>query len=184
MTVVALAGRRIDEPGVATARFPLENVPLVTERMREAFTRLSARSLVCSAACGSDLIALGIAEERAVDAHIVLPFDPARFRATSVIDRPGDWGARYDRAIDLARKGGRLEIVSAAADRSDDEAYAAASDRILQRALELGGSPAGVVAVAVWEGRPRSDRDFTWRLLREAARMSVAFESVSTLSSE
>lgn len=101
-----------------------------------------------------------------------------------MIDRPGDWGARYDRAIDRARKGGRLEIVAAADDRSEDEAYAAVSDRILQRALELGGSPAGVVAVAVWEGRPRSDGDLTRRLLREAERMSVATESVSTRSSD
>jgi hypothetical protein len=183
-TVVAFAGRRIDAPEARPLRFALADVPLVTERVRDAFVRCAARALVCSAACGGDLIALEIAAERGLDAYIVLPFDAERFRATSVVDRPGDWGSRYDRAIERARKRGRLEIVSAARNHSDDEAYAAVSDRILGCALALGGGTAGVIAVAAWEGRPRGDGDLTWRLLREAQRAGVETESIQTSPQE
>jgi hypothetical protein len=180
-TVVALAGRRIDAPRAEAPRFPLANVPLVTERVRETFTQLAARTLVCSAACGGDLIALDVAAERGLDAYIVLPFDPDRFRTTSVDDRPGDWGPRYDRAIAQAQAARRLEVIVADHDSSDAEAYAAVNDRILKRALELAGNPADVVAVAVWEGRPRGEGDLTWWLLCGAERAGVAIESVLTL---
>src|SRR4029450_10857441 len=44
-----------------------------------------------SALPGSDAAgALGVAR------HVVLPFDRIRFRRTSVVGRPGDWGPLYD----------------------------------------------------------------------------------------
>ena len=47
--------------------------------------------LVCSAACGADLIALQAAGRVSLRRRIVLPFEPSRFRDSSVVDRPGDW---------------------------------------------------------------------------------------------
>ncbi len=56
--VIALAGRRIDAADAAMPRFPLENIPLVRKRLADLLVQERAVALVCSAACGADLIAL------------------------------------------------------------------------------------------------------------------------------
>jgi hypothetical protein len=56
--VIALAGRRIDAIDAKAARFPLQAVPLVRERVSDLLQREHAKALVSSAACGADLIAL------------------------------------------------------------------------------------------------------------------------------
>ena len=63
MAVIALAGRRTDAPDAANVRFPPANVDIVKERIRRHLERLTARTLVCSAACGADLVALDAAGE-------------------------------------------------------------------------------------------------------------------------
>jgi hypothetical protein len=95
--VIALAGRRVDPPDADFVRFPLKNVLAVRLRIRDALTRHAATTVVASAACGSDLLALDEAGALGLRRRIVLPFDRARFRMTSVVDRPGDWGALFDR---------------------------------------------------------------------------------------
>ena len=57
-TVVALAGRRIDAPGADPPRFPPERVPAVRQRLVDMLAAEQAAVLVCSAACGADLVAL------------------------------------------------------------------------------------------------------------------------------
>jgi hypothetical protein len=101
--VVAVAGRRIDPTGSMPPRFPLENVPLVRQRLAEVLAAEHTSALVCSAACGTDLIALEEAERLGLRRRIVLPFSPERFRATSVVDRPGNWGPVFDRLVAGAR---------------------------------------------------------------------------------
>ena len=113
-TTIALAGRRIDAPDAETPRFPLANVPLVRDRLRAFFVERGAGTLVCSAACGADLVALEAAESLGMRRRIVLPFDPARFRQTSVTDRPGDWGPTYDRLVETARREGDLVVLEGA----------------------------------------------------------------------
>ena len=61
-----------------------------------------AAVLVCSVACGADLVALEAAERLGRRRRIVLPFAAERFRMTSVTDRPGDWGPMFDRMIAAA----------------------------------------------------------------------------------
>src|SRR5438552_4042532 len=97
MIIVALAGRRIDAEG-APARFPLDQAPRVRERLDALLLELRPAALVCSAACGADLLALEAAAALNIPARIVLPFEPGRFRTSSVVDRPGDWGPRFDAA--------------------------------------------------------------------------------------
>src|SRR6267378_3813558 len=93
--VVALAGRRIDLPGTQPPRFPLDNIGTVGRRFAEALDKVHAVALVCSAACGADLVALEQAERLGLRRRIVLPFRRERFRSTSVTDRPGDWGPLF-----------------------------------------------------------------------------------------
>src|ERR1700687_257733 len=106
--IVALAGRRVDPVDADTRRFPLENVTLVRKRLSELFVAERATALVSSAACGADLAALEAAERLGLRWRIVLPFAPERFRQTSVIDRPGDWGPVFDRLIAQSRIAGDL----------------------------------------------------------------------------
>lgn len=109
-TVVALAGRRIDAVDTHPSRFPLEAIP--TRRLANLLARECAVALVCSAAYGADLLALEEAERLGLRRRIVVPFPPDRFRQTSVIDRPGDWGRVFDRLVSAAQEAGDLLVLS------------------------------------------------------------------------
>jgi hypothetical protein len=158
--VAALAGRRIDAADAATSRFPLANTKLVRGRLQALLRAEQSDTLVCSAACGADLIALDVAGALGLRRRVVLPFAPERFRATSVTDRPGDWGPLFDRIIGAVRAKG--DVVVLGLDEGDDATYAAANEAILnEAAAPAGGEPAEVVAVIVWEGHSRGEGDLT-----------------------
>jgi hypothetical protein len=108
MTVIAVAGRRIDAEDAETARFPLANLPLVRERLTAYLAARGATRIVVSAACGADLLALEAARAAGLPRRIVLPFDRKTFRTTSVTDRPGDWGRLYDALLAEAAAAGDL----------------------------------------------------------------------------
>lgn len=72
--VLAAAGRRIDEPGVATPRFPLDRVKAVRREISEFLVRERVRAVVSSAACGADLLTLAEAERLHLTRRIVLLF--------------------------------------------------------------------------------------------------------------
>ena len=174
---VLLAGRRPDPEGAGYRRFPIENAVLVRERLRAFFVDREPRHLVCSAACGADLLALDVAGDLGVERHVVLPFDVGAFKASSVTDRPGSWGALYDRVVREVEAAGGLTVLSADPD-DDDDAYAAVNGHLLQTAQGVG---APVLAVAVWEGRPRGDGDLTAHLLDTATEAGASTDSLSTL---
>jgi len=170
--VIALAGRRIDAPGTAPPRFPLENVPLVRRRISAFLSSEHAEALVCSAACGADLVALEEAERLGLRRRIVLPFPSKRFCETSVTDRPGDWGPVFDRLVAEAEATGDLVILSSVAG-DDDAAYAAANQAIICEADALAkDTPEGKlrrrISVIVWEGAARSGTDASGGLQRLA----------------
>jgi hypothetical protein len=185
--VVALAGRRVDPPDAGTPRFPPGNVGLVRGRLRLFLEDRRAAALVCSAACGADLLALEAAGALGLRRRVVLPFAPGRFRETSVVDRPGDWGPLYDRVVEAARRAGDLVVLEAAGEGAP--AYAAANARILEEALALAGGavsggapvPAGAaLAAIVWEGRPRGPDDATQQFAELARGRGLAVEEVLT----
>jgi hypothetical protein len=157
MAIIALAGRRVDAPG-APARLPEARCRMVREQIRDLLSASDAAALVCSAACGADLLALEAAEELGLRARIVLPFSVDLFRTTSVTDRGGDWGLRYDRQIQRARPRGDILVLPPVA--PDQEAYARANTTILDQALQLAHGTE-VIAAVVWEGQPRGPDDLT-----------------------
>ena len=123
--VVALGGRRIDAEPTLTPRFPFDQVDRVGMEIGEKLRRAHAVALVCSAACGADLIALETAQRMELRTRIILPFSAARFRETSVVDRPRPefWGSMFDRVTRAARAHGDLvELDKAQA----DDAYSTA----------------------------------------------------------
>src|SRR5436190_1721100 len=97
--VIALAGRRVDAADAIQQRFPAENAERVKQQITDFLRTHQACALVCAAACGADILALEAAGELGLRRRVVLPFDRATFRASSVIDRGGDWSERYDRII-------------------------------------------------------------------------------------
>ena len=169
MTVVALAGRRIDMAGAEPARFPLNQVERVKHELFEFFGAVHPSALVCSAACGADLLALECAAELGIATTIVLPFNRTRFRASSVVDRPGNWGPRFDKAMKRAAASGHIELISAQA-KDDDEAYALVTTEILDCAENVARHAPGqesntqdnkLIAAVVWDGTSRGPTDLT-----------------------
>jgi hypothetical protein len=179
--VLALAGRRIDAPGRSHPRFPTANVARVAEQVRTLFTALRANGLVCSAACGADLIALDTARDLGMARRVVLPFDPALFRATSVIDRPGDWGERFDRTIDELSPSGDVAVLNYSG--ADPDAYTATNTAVLDQALAIARtSNRPAAAVIVWDGSPLGTDDASEHFRTEACRRGLPVHEVSTLS--
>jgi hypothetical protein len=182
--IVALAGRRIDAPDAKPARFPLARVEAVGERVAKALRDLNARALVCSAACGADLVALEQAERLGLRRRIVLPFAADRFLVSSVTDRPGDWEAVFKREVAAAAAVGDLVVLDGK--EADERAYAAANDAIIEEAQALAratnGKPARrLIALLVWEGQARPGSDATDQFGKLAANAGFKVESVLTL---
>jgi hypothetical protein len=183
--VVALAGRRIDLPEAQVPRFPIENIQEVGRRIREALCKMHAVALVCSAACGADLVALEQAKLLGLRRRIVLPFAPERFRETSVVDRPGDWGPTYDRQVAATAAAADLLILDGAS--GGDAAYAAANETIVREAQALARTaqldgPHRLIAMLVWEGAPRPGSDATARFRDLTRHAGFEEKFISTLS--
>ena len=157
--IVALAGRRIDALNAKERRFPLENIELVRERVREMLKTEGVSGVVCSAACGADLIALSEVISLGLRRRVVLPFPRGHFRETSVADRPGDWGPVYDQVLDDVEASGNLVVLT---ETGGEEAYSATNQVILNEAISMGkrlNQP--VVAGLIWDGASRGDHDLT-----------------------
>lgn len=174
--VAALAGRRIDAQDADDSRFPLAEAEHVAHKLLRRFRQERIERLVCSAACGADILALEVAEKLAIPATLVLPFASRIFREISVTDRPGDWGERFDRLVAAARDHG--DLVELGLDAGDENAFAAANDRIIQEASTSGTYRR--LAFVVWEGRSRGQDDSTADFLSKA--LSCGFEKRAVLT--
>jgi hypothetical protein len=182
--VVALAGRRIDSDSVEDPKFPFERIDAVRREIAGKFLCAHACALVCSAACGADLLALDVAEELALPARIVLPFSAQRFRATSVVDRPNPdfWGALFDRVIAKARERGAL--VELESSGTDNDAYSAANRVIIEQAKALAqgtSDSAAPLAIIVWDGPRHGSSDATQRFADFARASGFQVKEVKTL---
>ena len=178
--VIALAGRRVDAPNAKEARFPSEKLDVVKSRLHELFKRRQATVLVCSAACGSDLLALEAAGDLGIRRTVVLPYGPDIFRRTSVVDRPGDWGEPYEQIVDQVQKKDDLVILGYAED--DPGAYSATNLAILDYATKVAREATlPIAAVIVWDGKSRGKEDFTEQFRNEARSRGIEVVEVRTL---
>jgi hypothetical protein len=179
--VIAVAGRRIDAVASQEKHFPLERVPEVRAQIRELL-EARATAVVGAAACGADLLALTEAGDLGLRRRVVLPFERARFRSTSVTDRPGDWGALYDRVLDEVEAAGELVIIDSSDGDGDDERYAAANRIILDEAVSLAAAlrrPAA--ALLIWDGKSRGPDDLTESFGLEARKRGLSMLEVKTI---
>jgi hypothetical protein len=176
-TVVALAGRRIDPEGAVRRQFPLENLVPVRRRIESVLIDNNAQVLVCSAACGADLLALESALQLRIKVRVILPYSPDTFRVSSVIDRPGDWGPLFDHVLSVVKMAEDLIVLSAA--NVIGNPFTATNKRIVAEAIALAkGRP--VVAIAVWEGRPRGPEDVTAQFMRAAELAGCTLRNIPT----
>lgn len=183
MMVVALAGRRIDAPDAGTHRFPFRNINMVKERLRAFFLSSKASVLVCSAACGADLLALDIAGELNLERRILLPFSPGVFEKKSVLDCEGDWQTKFESICNEVGSAGNLTILHLQED--EQNVYERTNIEILNLAESIAGlndnNNKNIVALAVWEGGSRGPDDATAHLLEEAKKRKIPIAEINTL---
>ncbi len=182
--VAVLAGRRIDAADAATPRFPFENVEKVKEKLKQLFIARGIHCLVCSAACGSDLIALDVARELNIMAKMILPFDAETFRFSSVTDRPGDWGQLFDMIYERLNEQSNVIILNYAED--DTDAYIKTNFDILDTADSIFNNPdintdEEKIAVIVWEGAPKDSDDTTDHFRTEAMKRNYVIGEINCL---
>ncbi|MCI0466517.1 MAG: hypothetical protein L0Y57_05860 [Beijerinckiaceae bacterium] len=184
--VVAVAGRRIDPEAAEVRRFPFERVPSVERELHRLFETTGVQVLVTSAACGADLLALKAAGEMRIPARIILPFSAARFKETSVMDRPRPafWGRIFDKEIAAARANGGL--VELAGGPESDGAYSAANAAIIKDALSLAsaeayGAAKRPIAVIIWEGQARPGTDATNNFRQSAVAAGFDIRTIVTI---
>jgi hypothetical protein len=189
--IAALAGRRTDAADTKTKRFPLELGDAVKEKLSDCLLTARVTHVVCSAACGSDLLFLQAAEALSIGKTIVLPFDTETFRSTSVVDRPGNWGMIYDRFVSNLKDPNQLIILNYSKD--DPDAYEKTNLYILEHARKLGGSLKSdpindqhmkkqLLAFIVWEGEPRGEDDSTWHFMQEAQKRNFEIVEINTFA--
>jgi hypothetical protein len=159
--------------------FPLQNVENVGSAVRAVLQEHSATAVVCSAACGADLIGLSEAGKLGLRRRVVLPSGRAKFRETSVVDRPGDWGSMYDSILDAVEAQGDLVVM---ANADGDDPYSASNRAILEEAVALGkASSEAVGALLVWDGVSRGADDYTDQFGAEARKRGLdVFEILTT----
>ena len=178
--VVAAAGRRIDRADATDQRFPPAAIPETLRRITDGLVRRAGTTLVTSAACGADLLALSAATGLHLRRRVILPFDAQRFKATSVTDRPGDWGAVFDRTIVELETSGDVVVRN---DSADDSGYAAVGEAILDEAERIAKENGDqLVAMIVWDGRPRPGVDLTALFRESARRRGFEIEDVLTIA--
>ena len=174
--IAALAGRRIDSQDTDISRFPLTEAEHVFHKLIRRFRLEHVEHLICSAACGADILALEAAKKLAIPATIVLPFVPDIFRNISVTDRPGNWGERYDLLVKVAHD--RDALIELGFDADDENAFSKTNSRIIH--LAINSRFRRKLAFVVWEGKSRGGDDSTADFLNNA--LSQGFEKKTVLT--
>ena len=184
--VIALAGRRIDADDASIPRFPAKNIDKIKEKLSQFFIEKNPAWLVCSGACGADLIALEVAEHLQINMKMILPFRAKTFRETSVTDRPGDWGILFDRIYDELKQ--EKNIIDLGYDKDDDEIYEKANFDILNEADKIYNKTSNPsagnekkIAIIIWEGKPKDSGDTTDHFRQEAVKRDYEIVEINCL---
>jgi hypothetical protein len=173
--VIIEAGRRVDAPDAQVPRFPPSNVSQVSRSIKTLLGKRNPLAVVCSAACGADLLLLQAAVEMNIDQVVLLPSEPEAFRKSSVTDRPGNWAGLYDQVLKTAQ----VEILRLP---EGQEGYLDTNLKLLDRGQQLArenGVPAE--ALVVWNGISRGTDDVTAHFLHEAKSRNLTVLEIPTV---
>ena len=184
--IVILAGRRIDAEDADARRFPADQVKRVREEIKLFFVENNPDWLVCSGACGADLIALDVTVELNMPAKMILPFDADTFRSTSVTDRKGNWGILFDSIHDELNEKENVIILNFTKD--DKDAYEKTNVAILKIADALfkeketfDPTAEKKVALIIWEGAPKNSNDTTDHFRKLAIESGYTIREINSL---
>jgi hypothetical protein len=173
--VLIAAGRRVDATDAAVPRFPASHVAEVRRKVQELFNQEKPLAVVCSGACGADLIVLDVAESMGVERYVLLPSKPAEFRKSSVVDRPGDWGDIYDRVL----KTSRVKVLKLP---EGQQGYLETNLRLLDQGQALARKhSASAEALVVWNKQTRGADDVTGHFLAQAKQRKIPVIEIATL---
>lgn len=81
------------------SRFPQSEEERVRTEIRSALERIKPVAVYCSAAAGSDIIFLEVANTLKIETQVILPASQAEFRSRSVEPFGGQWASRFDSAL-------------------------------------------------------------------------------------
>jgi hypothetical protein len=147
--VVHFCGHMTAPPG-ARARFPHEQQPGVTQRVRELLQTHRVGFAHGSLASGADIIIAEVALELGAELHLVLPFDIEEFVSISVAPAGDDWIGRFRRCLGAARS---VTIASDSAYSGDAVLFAYAARIAMGQAMNRAASiDARVWQLAVFDG--------------------------------
>jgi hypothetical protein len=183
--IIALAGRRIDPANSGAAYFPLTQSAEVKAKIYRYFIQNQATALVCSGACGADLLALDVSGELGMQRHLVLPFPQPLFRQRSVADCPGDWNQLFDDICREVEAQNSLMLLNYSPD--DQEAYRKTNTEILNKAKQLlqENKPVdqeGLVALLVWNGKSKGPADTTAHFAEQAKIRNIRVDELLTIN--
>jgi predicted acylesterase/phospholipase RssA len=171
--IIALAGRRIDDRYSAGVSFPHSQIAAVQQKLRDCFQRNKLTHLVCSAACGSDLLAVQEAITLPGVTHItlILPFDKETFLRVSVIDRGVEWGDLFHKVI----RDKRVSVQELQVHHGGADVFIETNIHIVSEAKKTGGD---VKCVVVWDGKEKKGSDYSALFRAEAARADLPVEAI------
>ncbi|HUR10475.1 MAG TPA: hypothetical protein VM012_03860 [Flavitalea sp.] len=187
--IIALAGRRIDPAGQETARFPSKFSGTVKRMLSDIFLSLHASTLICSAADGTDILALEVADELKMELKVILPFHKNKFLQTSVMK---EWHDRFEIIVSKVESANQLVITHY--EETDPDVYKKINTDILTSAIECfeykkknglvrveSSLRDGITAVVAWEGKRKWENDITYHFMCEAKLMDIPILEVNTL---
>jgi hypothetical protein len=173
--VIVEAGRRVDAPDAQVPRFPPSNVPHVSRHIKQLLIKQNPQAVVCSAACGTDLLLLQAAGDMRIRQVVLLPSEPEEFRKSSVTDRPGNWGELYDRVLKTAQ----VEVLKLP---EGQEGYLETNLKLLDRGQQLAReNGVSAEALVIWNGESRGPDDVTAHFLHEAKSRHMIVSEISTV---
>jgi hypothetical protein len=159
--VVVVSGHMVDAPDRPRPRFPPDQVPRVTNAIRQALDQWKVgpeTTVITGGARGADVIGAEEARRRGARVRLVLALPPEKFEQRSIALPGTDWLARFRAMLEDAD----VEVLDAGA---GSDVFARTNARIVELARELDPEPRAIV---VWNGGnsdgPGGTRDFITRL--------------------
>lgn len=181
--VVALAGRRIDPAEALNKRFPASAEDTVRSKIREVFSQLQPQFLVCSGACGADLLGIGVAREMTMPVHVLIPFDRKSFFESSVADCGSNWEKMFQDMLQyIGEHRDTNKIISLGYQAGDDDAYLKTNEAIIHEATSLAGmNKLSKSAVVVWDGEKKNESDTTYHFMEHARKNKFPVTEILTI---
>lgn len=159
--VVVVSGHMVDAPDRPHPRFPLDQVPRVTEAVRRAFDEWAVgahTTVLTGGARGTDIIAAEEARSRGARIRLILALPPTEFERRSVALPGTDWLERFRALLE----GADVEVI---ADAAESDVFARTNARLVELARASDLQPCALV---VWDGQegdgPSGTRDLISRL--------------------